>query len=205
MTAKQPMTKIVLATNNPGKARELDALLDGLGLEILPQTAFTVPPVAETGLTFVENALIKARHAAQHSGLPTVADDSGLAVDALSGAPGIYSARYAGPGASDGDNVDKLLAALRGVPPETRTGRFCCVVVLLRQVDDPMPLICQGVWEGTVTAEPRGDQGFGYDPVFLVPGLEQTAAELEPEIKNRLSHRGQALAQLRRELARHRG
>ena len=195
------MRRIVLATNNPGKVREFAAVLAGFALEIVPQSAFNVPEVEETGLTFVENALLKARNAALHTGLPALADDSGLAVDALGGAPGIYSARYAGPGAGDRANIDKLLAELRGVPAEQRTARFVCVLALLHHADDPTPLICQGSWEGVILTEPRGANGFGYDPVFLVPGENRTAAELEPAVKNRLSHRGQALAQLAQALA----
>ena len=190
------MQKIVLATGNPGKVRELNELLQGRGIEVVPQSAFSMPAVEETGLSFVENAILKARHAARHSGLPALGDDSGLAVDALDGAPGIYSARYAGVNAADRDNVEKLLAALRGVPDARRTARFQCLLVYLRHPADPTPLICQGTWEGAITQAPRGENGFGYDPVFWVPSEGNTAAELEPAVKNRLSHRGQALAQL---------
>lgn len=195
------MRRLVLATNNPGKVRELNALLADLQLEVAPQSAFKVPEAEETGLTFVENAILKARNAAQHTGLPALADDSGLAVDALKGAPGIYSARYAGPDASDRANLDKLLAELREVPTERRTARFQCALVLLHHAADPTPLICQGTWEGVILTEPRGVHGFGYDPVFFVPDQGKTAAELEPPLKNRLSHRGQALAQLVKRLA----
>jgi len=190
------MRRLVLATGNPGKVRELEALLADLAVEIIPQSALAITSAEETGLSFVENALLKARHAAQHSGLPALADDSGLAVDALNGAPGVYSARYAGPGASDQANIDKLLAELGATPEAERSARFCCSLVYVRHGADPMPLICQGVWEGRITQAPRGTQGFGYDPVFWVPAENQTAAELAPEVKNRLSHRGQALAQL---------
>jgi XTP/dITP diphosphohydrolase len=196
------MARIVLATGNPGKVRELNTLLMGCGIEVLPQAAFAVPEIAETGLTFVENALLKARNAALHSGLPAIADDSGLEVDALRGAPGISSARYAGPQASDRDNVRKLLEALHDTGDTERGARFQCVLVYLRQPDDPTPLIFQGTWEGCITREPRGSGGFGYDPVFLVPDLGKTAAELDAALKNRLSHRGQALAQLAELLAR---
>ena len=190
------MRKIVLATGNPGKVREFAAVLTGLEVEIVPQSAFAVPEVEETGLSFVENALLKARNAARHTGLPALADDSGLVVDALEGAPGIYSARYAGPEANDRANIAKLLAELGETPAEWRGTRFHCALALLRHAADPMPLICQASWEGLITFEPYGDGGFGYDPVFLVPSEAQTAAELDPAVKNRLSHRGQALAQL---------
>ncbi|MDQ5908804.1 MAG: XTP/dITP diphosphohydrolase [Pseudomonadota bacterium] len=190
------MRQIVLATNNPGKAREFNAALAGYDLDIVPQSAFNVPEIEETGLTFVENAILKARNAARHTGLPALADDSGLSVDILGGAPGVYSARYAGPGADDCANIDKLLADLRDVPAEQRTARFHCVLALLQHAADPMPLICQASWEGMITFEPYGSGGFGYDPVFLVLDESQTAAELELAVKNRLSHRGQALAHL---------
>lgn len=194
------MPKIILATGNPGKLREFRTLLAGLELEIAPQSDFAMPDIAETGLTFIENALLKARNAALHTGLPALADDSGLAVDALNGAPGLYSARYAGTGADDSANIAKLLDELCGVPLEQRTARFVCVLALVRHPADPIPLICQGSWEGVILDQPRGAGGFGYDPVFFVPTEQQTAAELTPEVKNRLSHRGQALAQLRRQL-----
>jgi XTP/dITP diphosphohydrolase len=190
------MRKIVLATNNPGKIREFSAVLAGFAPDLVPQSAFDVPEAEETGLTFVENAILKARNAALHSGLPALADDSGLAVDALGGVPGIYSAHYAGFGAGDRANIDKLLAELGGVPVERRTARFVCVLALLRHPADPTPLICQASWAGVILTEPRGVHGFGYDPVFFVPGENKTAAELELTVKNRLSHRGQALAQL---------
>jgi len=185
--------KIVLASNNPGKVREIGAMLEDSGIDILPQSDFAVEAVEETGLTFVENALLKARHAAEQSGLPAIADDSGLVVDALNGAPGIHSARYAGEEASDADNVQKLLAALADVPEAQRTARFVCLMVYLRHAADPLPLICQGVWEGRITTAPTGQGGFGYDPVFFVPEKGCTSAELAAEEKNRLSHRGQAL------------
>jgi XTP/dITP diphosphohydrolase len=190
------MHEMVLATGNAGKVREFRAALTEVELEIRPQSEWQVPEVEETGLTFVENALIKARNAAAHTGLPALADDSGLVVDALGGAPGVYSARYAGPGASDRANIEKLLNDLGDAPAEQRGAYFLCVLVLLRHVADPTPLICQARWEGFITFEPYGADGFGYDPVFLVPSEGQTAAELDLEVKNRLSHRGQALAQL---------
>jgi XTP/dITP diphosphohydrolase len=189
---------IVLASNNGGKVRELTELLAGARIRIVPQGDFGVPEVDETGLSFVENAILKARNAAQHSGLPAIADDSGLEVDALHGAPGIYSARYAGAGASDADNVVKLLHALESVPEAERTARFQCVMVYMRHAADPTPLICQGTWEGRILFAPQGENGFGYDPIFYVPAQGHSAAELESAVKNGLSHRGQALRQLRR-------
>ncbi len=190
------MKKIVLASGNPGKVREINELLAGHDIEVVPQSGFGVPEAEETGLTFVENAILKARNAARHTGLPAIADDSGLEVDALRGAPGIYSARYAGPGASDEDNLRKLLAELEGVPEAERTARFQCLMVYMEHAEDPTPLIFQGTWEGRILTEPRGENGFGYDPVFFVPEHGCSAAELAPEQKNALSHRGQALRQL---------
>ncbi len=188
--------RIVLASGNPGKLRELNQLLAGLRLTVAPQSEFDVPEAEETGLTFVENAILKARNAAAHSGLAALADDSGLEVDALHGAPGIYSARYAGPGAGDRENLKKLLADLDGVPGERRAARFQCLLVFLRHALDPVPLICQGTWEGRILLEPRGANGFGYDPVFYVPTHGCSAAELPPAVKNEISHRGQALRKL---------
>jgi XTP/dITP diphosphohydrolase len=187
------MKRIVLATGNPGKVSEFAAILQNDTLDLRPQSDFGVPDVAETGLSFVENAIIKARNAASHTGQPAIADDSGLEVDALNGAPGIYSARYAGPGASSEDNNRKLLRALEGLPEEERTARFICLIVFLRHADDPTPIIAQGVWEGRILPEPLGDNGFGYDPVFYVPGHNCSSAQLKPEEKNRVSHRGIAL------------
>lgn len=187
------MKQIVLASNNPGKVREIGQMLADLDLEVLPQSAFKIEEVEETGLSFVENAILKARHAAANSGLPAIADDSGLEVDALNGAPGIYSARYAGAGATDTQNLQKLLADLEKVPQEQRTARFQCLLVYMRHAQDPTPRIYQGTWEGRITFEPRGESGFGYDPVFFVPSHNCTSAELAPEVKNALSHRGQAL------------
>ena len=190
------MKQIVLATGNPGKVREIDELLAGLGFEVVPQSAFKVPEAEETGLTFVENAIIKARNAAAHTGLSAIADDSGLEVDALNGAPGVHSSRYAGKNASDQDNLDKLLAELADLPEERRAARFQCVMVYLRHANDPTPIVYQGTWEGRVMSAPRGGNGFGYDPVFYVPTHECSSAELPPALKNRLSHRGQALRKL---------
>ncbi len=189
---------IVLASNNPGKVREIAQLLAGARIRIVPQAEHGVPEAEETGLTFVENAIIKARQAAGYSGLGAIADDSGLEVDALQGAPGIYSARYAGAGASDEENLAKLLQDLEGRPEKERTARFQCVLVYLRHAADPTPLICQGTWEGRILERPRGQNGFGYDPIFFVPTHACSSAELDPDTKNRLSHRGQALRQLRR-------
>ncbi len=188
--------RIVLASGNPGKLRELDQMLAPLGLAVVPQSELGVPQAHETGLSFVENAILKARNAAAASGLPAIADDSGLEVDALHGAPGIYSARYAGVGASDEENLRKLLAELRSVPEEKRTARFQCLLVYMRDARDPTPVIAQGTWEGRILFAPRGTRGFGYDPVFYVPTHGCAAAELPPEVKNTISHRAQALARL---------
>lgn len=184
---------VVLASSNPGKIKEFGEIFAAHALTIVPQSQFQVADAEETGLSFIENAIIKARHAAQQTGYPAIADDSGLEVDALKGAPGIYSARYAGPNVSDQANVDKLLAALQAVPEAQRTARFRCVIAFLRHAADPMPLICQGTWEGRVLFAPRGDHGFGYDPVFYVPTSQCSAAELSSAEKHQLSHRGQAL------------
>jgi XTP/dITP diphosphohydrolase len=188
--------RIVLATNNPGKLSELQALLAPLGFEVEPQSRYTQDSVEESGLTFVENAILKARHAARASGLPAIADDSGLEVDALQGAPGVYSARYAGESASDADNLQKLLTQLRGVPAAQRSARYRCALALLRWGADPSPLLVQTSWEGRIIDAPRGENGFGYDPIFEVADRSVTAAELPAEEKNRLSHRAQALRML---------
>ena len=191
---------IVLASNNAGKVREINQLLLDERIRVIPQGEFQVPEAEETGLSFVENAILKARNAAQHSGLAAIADDSGIEVDALRGAPGIYSARYAGQGASDRENLERLLADLANVPEAERTARFQCLMVYMRHATDPTPLICQGTWEGRVLFAPRGENGFGYDPVFFVPTHDRSAAELDSETKNSLSHRGQALTKLVRYL-----
>ncbi len=191
-----PALQAVLASGNPGKVAELQSLLHGLGIEVNPQSRYQVSSAEETGLSFVENALIKARHCAEQTRLPAIADDSGLVVDALQGAPGLYSSRYAGPQAGDHDNLQKLLTDMAGVPEARRTARFYCVLVFLQHPRDPMPVICEGVWEGRVLEAPRGEMGFGYDPVFYVPDHGCSAAELSPKVKNRISHRGQALARL---------
>lgn len=192
--------KLVLASGNAGKLEELRAMLADLPYEILAQDDLGVEEVPETGLTFVENALIKARHAAAVTGLPALADDSGLIVDALDGAPGLYSARYAGSPTNAAANNAKLLEAMRDVPAERRSARFYAVIVLLRHAEDPQPLIAEGSWEGAITTAPRGDGGFGYNPVFLDPVHGLTAAEMDAELKNALSHRGKALAALRQKL-----
>ncbi|MEN5061951.1 RdgB/HAM1 family non-canonical purine NTP pyrophosphatase [Luteimonas sp. TWI1416] len=193
-------TRLVLASGNAGKLVELQAMLADLPLEIVPQRALGVDDVPETGTTFVENALIKARHASAATGLPALADDSGLIVDALGGAPGLYSARYAGTPTDDAANNAKLLEALRAVPEDRRTARFYAVIVVLRHADDPQPLIAEGAWEGRILDAPRGHHGFGYNPVFLDPEHGLTAAEMTPELKNRLSHRARALLALRQRL-----
>ena len=194
--------RLVLASNNPGKLRELQQGLAGCGAwQLSPQAALGVASVEETGCSFVENALIKARHAATHTGLPALADDSGLVVEALGGAPGIRSARYAGEGASDAENVQALLAAVRPLPSHQRHAQFVCVLVFLRAADDPVPIIAQGLWSGEVLGEPRGENGFGYDPVFYLPQRDCTSAELTPEEKNRTSHRALALAELLRQFS----
>ncbi|MDO7086664.1 XTP/dITP diphosphatase [Pseudocolwellia sp. AS88] len=195
------MSTVVLATGNQGKVKELSNLLAQHAIEVVPQSNFNVPEVPETGTTFVENAIIKARHAAKITGLPAIADDSGLEVDALNGAPGVYSARYAGENATDTDNTDKLLNALSNVPTAERTARFHCVLVYMKHAEDPTPIICHGVWEGSITTEKLGEQGFGYDPVFWQDEQQMTSAQLPRDLKNSLSHRGQALALLVKELA----
>lgn len=200
------MQKIVLASNNKGKVKEFADMLSKINLEVLPQAAFNIEDADETGLTFVENAIIKARHASAIAGLPAIADDSGLEVDFLNGAPGIYSARYsdmenAGKAASDEKNLLKLLDALKGVPEEKRSARFQCLLVYMRHAEDPTPLICQGTWEGFITTEPAGENGFGYDPIFYVPEYRCTSAQLNPEQKNKMSHRGIALKALLKKLS----
>lgn len=190
------MQKVVLATSNKGKVAELSQMLAMHNIEIIPQTALGVADAAETGLTFVENAIIKARHAALSTGLPAIADDSGLAVDALGGAPGIYSARYAGEGATDQLNIDTLLTNMQSFPVTQRSAQFHCVLVYLRHAEDPTPLICHGIWRGEIATRPQGSHGFGYDPVFWLADQNCSAAQLEPNKKRQLSHRGQALTTL---------
>ena len=186
--------QIVLASGNQGKIKEIQALLSGH--QVVTQSAFNVKEAEETACTFVENALIKARNAALHCNLPTIADDSGLVVDALNGYPGVISARYAGVGATDQDNIKKLLLALEGVPEAQRTARFICVMVFMAHANDPCPIIAQGVWEGTILTKSVGSNGFGYDPVFWVPDHQCASAELSADEKNAVSHRGQALRSL---------
>ena len=186
--------QIVLATGNQGKVKELSEMLSDFSIAVLPQSHFDVADVPETGTTFIENAIIKARHAAKITGLPAIADDSGLEVDALNGAPGVYSARFAGENANDQDNIDKLLAEMQG--KAVRSARFWCVLVYMRDADDPTPLVCQASWEGTITEDQQGREGFGYDPVFYVASEGCTSAQLTKNQKNVLSHRGQALQQL---------
>ena len=188
--------KLVLATANPGKQREFAALLAARGFELVLQSELGIASPAETGQSFEENALLKARHAAAHGRLPALADDSGLEVDALDGRPGVWSARFAGPEASDEQNNAALLAALAGIPPERRTARYRCVLALVRNADDPRPLIAQGSWEGRIGLDPAGSGGFGYDPYFIPAGHDCTAAELNAAHKNALSHRGAALRDL---------
>ncbi len=186
--------KIVLASGNPGKIREIQAILSDH--PIVPQSEFRIAEAEETGATFVENAIIKARNAALSCNLPAIADDSGLVVDALDGAPGVISARYAGAGSSDRQNLEKLLRDMEGVPDDQRSARFVCVIVFMQHASDPFPLIAQGVWEGRILSQPAGENGFGYDPVFWVPERRCASAELPAAVKNSLSHRGQALNQL---------
>ena len=188
--------KVVLASNNAAKLREIQAVVDKQRYQLVAQSELQIGEVAETGTTFVENAIIKARHAALQCGLSALADDSGIEVDALQGAPGIYSARYAGRHASDASNNEKLLAELQGVPDHERTARFRCVIVYMRHAHDPMPILCQGTWEGRILQEAAGCNGFGYDPLFYVPSHDCSSAQLDPAEKNRISHRAQALQKL---------
>jgi XTP/dITP diphosphohydrolase len=194
------MSTIVLATGNKGKVKELAELLADQQINVKPQSEFNVPDVEETGTTFVENAIIKARHTSKITGLPAIADDSGLEVDALNGAPGVYSARYAGEGATDQDNNNKLITAMKNVEEQQRTARFHCVLVYMKHENDPTPIICHGKWEGSIITTPQGEQGFGYDPLFWQEQLKMTSAQLPRDIKNNLSHRGQALKLLTLEL-----
>jgi XTP/dITP diphosphohydrolase len=187
---------IVLASGNKGKLAEFNQLLACKGLSVRPQSDFAVSDAEETGLSFVENAILKARHAAKITGLPALADDSGLEVDFLQGAPGIYSSRFSGIDATDASNIARLLTLLDGVPDQQRSARFQCLLVFMRHHLDPTPIICQGSWEGRITQAPEGEGGFGYDPVFFVPERNTTAAQLPKAVKNTLSHRARAMAQL---------
>jgi XTP/dITP diphosphohydrolase len=195
------MPKLVLATSNAGKLAELQPLLAQAGFELVTQGELGVGDAIEDGRTFLENAIIKARHASEATGLPALGDDSGLVVDALGGAPGLYSARYAGRHGDSAANNARLLSEMEGLVGARRRAHFYCVLVLMRHANDPQPLVAEGVWPGLVLEAPRGDGGFGYDPVFLVPAHGVSAAELEPHLKNRISHRGLALARLRERLA----
>lgn len=191
----------MLASANAGKLRELNALLACRGMDVVPQSEFAIPSIEETGESFVENAIIKARHAARLSGLAAIADDSGLMVDALDGAPGIYSARYAGEGASDGENLELLLDNMRDVPEARRGAHFVSLIVYMRHAEDACPLVCEGLWSGRLTYAPKGAAGFGYDPIFYVDECGCTSAELEPAHKNTISHRAQAMQALLARLA----
>jgi XTP/dITP diphosphohydrolase len=195
--AATAVPRIVLASSNPGKLKEFGALFAGAGLDVVPQASLGVDDAEETGLSFVENALLKARHAARATGLPALADDSGLCVAHLAGAPGLCSARYAGSHGDNAANNAKLLRELDGVADDRRDAFFICVLVMLQHADDPAPLIAEGRWHGRVLHAPRGERGFGYDPLFLPAGQALSAAELDPALKNTLSHRGQAMAKLR--------
>lgn len=185
--------KIVLATNNQGKVIEFSRSLKGFGISFVPQSEFNVPDADETGKTYVENAIIKARQACEMSGLPAIGDDSGLEVDALSGAPGIYSQRFSGDDATPAKNIQKLLEVLKDVPDEKRTGRCKTILAFLKHENDPSPIICEGVWEISILKKPQGEWGFGYDPILYVKDYDCSAAELETEVKNKISHRGLAL------------
>jgi XTP/dITP diphosphohydrolase len=196
----QARRRVVLATNNPGKIREMQALLEPLGMEILAQSEFDVLPVAETGHSFVENAIIKARHAAKTTGLPAIADDSGLLVDILDGAPGIYSARFAGINATDAENLELLIRQVDAAGLPQPAARFHCAMAYLRDAGDALPVLSQASWRGHIVTRPRGSNGFGYDPIFFVPTHQCTSAELPPAVKNRISHRGQAMVKLLKEL-----
>jgi XTP/dITP diphosphohydrolase len=195
--------QILLATGNPGKVRELSNMLADYGVEVIAQSQFNVPEVPETGTTFVENAIIKARHAAELTGLPAIADDSGIEVEALNGAPGIYSARYAGTDASDEDNLNKLIEAAKALPENKRQARYRCVLVYMRHAKDPSPIICDASWYGSLVTTPAGENGFGYDPIFYVQEDNCTSAELSIERKDQLSHRGKALRELVTQLKEH--
>jgi XTP/dITP diphosphohydrolase len=197
------ISKIVLASGNAGKVREINKLFAGTGVEVVPQSEFNVPEVPETGTTFVENAIIKARHAAEYTGLPAISDDSGIEVDALDARPGVYSARYAGAGASDEDNNNRMLEELKGVREAERTARYQCLIVFMRSHTDPVPIITQGSWEGRILEAPRGEGGFGYDPIFWVPTHNCSGGELPLEVKNTLSHRSIALHAMLEEFRKH--
>ncbi len=200
---KTAVNKIVLASGNAGKVREINNLFEGYGIEIVPQSDFNVPDVAETGTTFVENAIIKARFAAEYTGLPALSDDSGIEVDALDARPGVYSARYAGENATDKDNNNKMLEELDGVRETERTARYQCLIVFMRSHTDPVPIITQGSWEGQILSAPEGNGGFGYDPIFYVPSQKCSGGNLPLEVKNTLSHRAIALKAMLEEFKKH--
>lgn len=193
--------KVTLASSNKGKLAEFQQLLSGLNFDVVPQSEFQVPDAIENGLSFVENAIIKARHASKLTGLPAIADDSGLEVDFLHGAPGIYSSRFSGENATDEKNNQRLLSLLQEVEENERTARFQCLLVYMRHPEDPTPIICQGTWEGIITLNPEGYNGFGYDPLFFIPEFNCTSAQLEKTKKNKVSHRGKAMAQLLKRLS----
>jgi len=193
--------KVTVASSNKGKLAEFQQLLSGLNFDVVPQSEFQVPDAIENGLSFVENAIIKARHASKLTGLPAIADDSGLEVDFLNGAPGIYSSRFSGENATDEKNNQRLLSLLQEVEENERTARFQCLLVYMRHPEDPTPIICQGTWEGLITLNPEGDNGFGYDPLFFIPEFNCTSAQLEKTQKNKISHRGKAMAQLLKRLS----
>lgn len=197
------ISKIVLASGNAGKVREINKLFAGCGIEVAPQSEFNVAEVPETGTTFVENAIIKARHAAKCTGLPAISDDSGIEVDALNARPGVYSARYAGEGSSDLDNNNKMLGELKGVADAERTARYWCILAFMRHENDPVPIITQASWEGRILEAPRGDGGFGYDPIFYVPTHDCSGGELPLEVKNTISHRALALQAMLEEFKKH--
>jgi XTP/dITP diphosphohydrolase len=195
--------KLVIATSNKGKLAEMQPLLAAAGFDAVPQSAFGFADAEETGSTFVENALLKARNACRETGLPALADDSGLIIDALDGAPGLISAHYAGVHGDAAGNIAKVLAEMAALPSPVRTARFYCCIVLLKHADDPQPVIAEGVWHGEILEAPLGENGFGYDPIFWDPTLQQSAAQVPSELKNRISHRGRALAELRAKLSAH--
>ena len=195
------MREIVLATGNANKVKEIDAMLKTLGITVIPQSKYRVCDAEETGTTFVENAIIKARNASLQTGLPAIADDSGIEVDVLNGEPGVYSSRFSGPNSDDAKNLDKLINCIKPFEPESRTARYWCIMVYMRHAKDPTPIICQACWEGLLITEKRGMNGFGYDPVFFIPELQKTAAEISLEEKNSMSHRAKALKLLLNKLS----
>lgn len=193
------MLKIVLASHNKGKVAEIKAMLSDLPITLISAAELNIPDIEETGDTFKKNAIIKARNAAAFSGLPAIADDSGLAIDALDGAPGVYSARYAGENATDLDRINKALSALKDTPSDQRNAAFHCVIAFVKDADDTSPLVCEGIWSGEILNEARGEKGFGYDPIFYVPTHQCSAAELEPSVKNSISHRALAMQQFKKQ------